>query len=635
MWVELAFTASRPNDYKILTNYNDRDMAREEFTFLPKAGASDPYAPYARLLQVQGGSFNFTRQPLSETPVVVRLHLNQWVRFDQPGEYRVSVESPRVTARPKSNEIVLHIVAVDPQWQRDELVRIHGVLDANPANGFRETPVREAGVRALCDLGTEDAAREMARRLPGDERAFRTYQSGLVRSPNRAAGVREMERMLQDSDTPIGELFLGVMANVSVDPGSDPGEMPRKSQANRTILYRKLADALPFKRGVALAASAATVLKFQDLPEEDRKRAAAILVERFGDLPADEQSNYLSARALFTREQQLSIYRIMFENGDGSVGPLPGGMALGRWYAMDQAGARAAVIAELQRPNPRFGERFLGFLPDKTLPQVEAALALHLLAATDAETQVNLAELLHRYATAAVLPAVLPFFSGPRVCEADNSVLAYVLKVDPATARPLIQSALAGRRPEDCPLLSGLDPSPFLEEMALGRLNDSSERVTMDAAWYLSRMGSSAAEPFLLARYEASIRNTNLTPDEMNFAASLVEALAQGQAWLYDAAKLRSNADRAPAGPVRQRWEQQLRAWSTGEIFVSVESNTPGRYDVAQYRYLTLDELKQKLVQFPKGTKFRWREEYPSPDPDPGLRDLLPWAEEKSISIAH
>ena len=640
MWVELAFTASSPNNYKVLTNYNDRNMAREEFTFVPDTGASDPYAPYSRLFQVQGGSFNFKQEPLSETPVVLRFHLNQWVRFDQPGEYRVSVVSPRLAVRPKSNEIVLHIVQADPQWQGEELARIRKVLDANPPSIYPETPVREAALRALCDLGTEDAAREMVRRLPGDERGFWTYGPGLVRSSNRAEGVREMERMLQDPDAPVTQLFLDVMAKVSIDPTSDPAEMVRKSEANRAILQRKSVAALPFKRGAALAASAATILGFRDLPDDDRKRAAGILIERFADLPAEMQSSYLSTRSLFTREQQLSIYRIVFERGDAGQGPLFAGIALGRWYAMDPVNARAAMIAEMQRPKPRFGERFLGFLPDKSLPQVEAELARHLVAGTtlatqaDIESQVHLAELLHRYATAAALPTVLPFLNGPRVCEAENSVLAYVLKVDPATARPLIQRALSGARPQSCALLSGigLDANPFLEELALSRLNDPSHRVALDAAGYLGRRGSSASEAYLLARYENWTRNTKFSADEMNFGSSLVAALAQGQAWLYDAVKLRSTADRAPTGPVRQRWEEELRHWS-GELFVSPETNTPGRYDVAQYRYLTLDELKQKLVQFPRGAKFRWSEQDPSADPGPAFRDLAQWAVDKGISI--
>ena len=36
------FTASTPNTYNLLTNYNDRDMAREEFIVNPQDGAAIP-----------------------------------------------------------------------------------------------------------------------------------------------------------------------------------------------------------------------------------------------------------------------------------------------------------------------------------------------------------------------------------------------------------------------------------------------------------------------------------------------------------------------------------------------------------------------------------------------------------------
>ncbi len=222
--------------------------------------------------------------------------------------------------------------------------------------------------------------------------------------------------------------------------------MGRQSQANYKTLQQRLVEALPFKRGAARAVSADTVLLVTGLPEDDRKRAVAALVENFADLP---MGHFQSSLTLFTREQQLSIYRILFERGDLGEGTLAAGTALARWYEMDPDGARAAIITELQRPKPRFGVRFLGLLPDKSLPQVESALAQHLVADTDlktdadVESQVNLAELLNRYATPAVLPAVLPFFNGParRALGGERLSSCMVLRADPDAARPLVQRA--------------------------------------------------------------------------------------------------------------------------------------------------------------------------------------------------
>jgi hypothetical protein len=61
--LDLDFTANTPNPYKLLTNYNDRDMAREEFNITPQEGSSDPLAPYEHLVPVSGGSFHWPCSP--------------------------------------------------------------------------------------------------------------------------------------------------------------------------------------------------------------------------------------------------------------------------------------------------------------------------------------------------------------------------------------------------------------------------------------------------------------------------------------------------------------------------------------------------------------------------------------------
>jgi len=64
-------------------------------------------------------------------------------------------------------------------------------------------------MRALCDLGTDEAAREIVHRLRDDGRHYLLYMIGLIRSPNRTAGLREMDQLLQAPDFPVTlkELF--------------------------------------------------------------------------------------------------------------------------------------------------------------------------------------------------------------------------------------------------------------------------------------------------------------------------------------------------------------------------------------------------------------------------------------------
>jgi hypothetical protein len=195
------------------------------------------------------------------------MNLNQWIRFDRPGEYHISAinhrvsdsSRPRFDVGPKSNQIAIKIVAADPQWQREQLTRILRTLDAAPAR-YRIDQIPNA-LRELCDLGTEAAAIEIARRIGaiGRDFGFRLYEMALIRSPFRAAAIREMQRLLADPDTPIGSLFLFGLANVSVDPADSRAQMVQRAVAKRAEVRQALMNALPSKRGQARDASDAAL----------------------------------------------------------------------------------------------------------------------------------------------------------------------------------------------------------------------------------------------------------------------------------------------------------------------------------------------------------------------------------------
>jgi hypothetical protein len=89
-------------------------------------------------------------------------------------------------------------------------------------------------------------------------------------------------------------------------------------------------------------------------------------------------------------------------------------------------------------------------LPDKVLPNEQHTIAAHFLATNDYNVEGNLASLLNRYADAAVLPQVLPKIArkldGLWACIPENNAVAYVQKVDPEAAKPLIERVTSGCR---------------------------------------------------------------------------------------------------------------------------------------------------------------------------------------------
>src|SRR5262249_48771620 len=93
--IELLFSSSTPKAYQLdLANY-DRSgrMSIEQFRVEPSLGWADPIASY--LGGIGGGLRGIG--PLSNEPTTIELQLNEWIRFDKPGQYKVHVTSHRVS----------------------------------------------------------------------------------------------------------------------------------------------------------------------------------------------------------------------------------------------------------------------------------------------------------------------------------------------------------------------------------------------------------------------------------------------------------------------------------------------------------------------------------------------------------
>src|SRR5947199_9186233 len=82
-------------------------MSYERFVLSPAEGAVDPLPTYNGSM---GGLTSY--QFLSPEPWTIKLNLNEWIRFTQPGEYRLVVTSNRVSTRDRSNPLGASVVTV-------------------------------------------------------------------------------------------------------------------------------------------------------------------------------------------------------------------------------------------------------------------------------------------------------------------------------------------------------------------------------------------------------------------------------------------------------------------------------------------------------------------------------------------
>src|ERR1700677_4079269 len=176
--LELSFAATETKRYEMTNAGYDRSgrMGYESFSVNPSSGWADPLEKYFANGEFMGGGL-FNIVPLEPKPVLILLNLNEWMRFDEPGTYRVTVSSSRVNDSTKgelfrgnggvpltSNTLELQIVAATPEWQAQRLKEILQAKDS-PTPTEVEQKRQQDAVRDLRFLGTDGAIMQMAANL--------------------------------------------------------------------------------------------------------------------------------------------------------------------------------------------------------------------------------------------------------------------------------------------------------------------------------------------------------------------------------------------------------------------------------------------------------------------------------------
>jgi hypothetical protein len=177
--LSLTLTAPDNNRYEITSSSSNRQgcMDYEDFEVTPNKGWVDPLATYYG--GGCGGSFLSSLGLLSSKPTIMQHDLNEWIRFDRPGVYKLTVISHRVDepasqSKPanhltlRSNSIELHVIPATPEWQRTKLNSILQQLHAMAARPGMPLPGRTEAIADLRYLATEGAIKELAASLRDD-----------------------------------------------------------------------------------------------------------------------------------------------------------------------------------------------------------------------------------------------------------------------------------------------------------------------------------------------------------------------------------------------------------------------------------------------------------------------------------
>ncbi|HWC19224.1 MAG TPA: HEAT repeat domain-containing protein, partial [Terriglobales bacterium] len=684
--LEVSYSAAVKDRYQINMAQYDRSgrMEYEHFHVTPEDGAIDPLAN--RMGGIGGGLTGF--KFLDAQPWTIRLNLNEWVRFTKPGEYSLNIDSNRVSVRDSasvlgtspiavhSNEIKLKVVPATREWQMQVFKQAVADLDEpnlhDLALSEQNAKSKRAALETLRFLGAPESIHELTRRMRGEDQGGLDYicMLGVAYSPLPDVARSAVHEALADPNHPITQNFLYMMTTLGTNnraPAMDAQHW--RDERRRTL--EELIGVLSKKQGKALAVSLSTAVNeawdVPDLPKTMTDRLVEELVLIFDQLSTQEQNLLLTYRwdkiaspklvPLLRRVAEHYEYFPQLREMNAYDKLLVSGSALRHWYEVDPEGARPAVIAEITRTRPRYSARVLGMLPDKTLPEADSALAEH-LASADGESLENIASLIARYATDAILPQMLNKLDpviGKWDCTVQDSLLAYVLRVNPAMARPRIEQAIAARGSGyfacNRGLFQGISEihfDPVLEEIGIRSLDDPDPEVAMTAATMLGRFGSPAAESALLTRYQRWAQHwvgkeseLNLTfaqssrdlNNQLGLGQNLMMALATGQHWFSDDKKLEQLSQITNVKRIQNQMEQYLKTWQNRPLTMSFSHFGP--YDefhaqVAQYEVQSMEALKEKLAQFPAATKFALNtQSYVSPT------DLKETAEIREFVRAH
>ena len=657
---------------------------RWTFSLSPADGWADYTKIFSGPRTFSGPSFTVPRRDLSGGQQTFPYRLTDRFRFDKPGHYHLSLELTigldDDTTQPGAGEHVaphsvtlmreldLEIIPADQAWQK-QIVRDGRQAYfqpqppvTNPSSADLEHYYKATG--ALCILGTPEAAAVLADALAQNHQDARTC---LERTRDIPAAIAELQRRLVDPSVAVNVTFFQTLVLLQNFVAAQKAQLPLLSQtfidADRDALFASL----PKKQPDAQIASLATILSSPlrasgdgmdlayDLPFTDPVIAAA--AANFDRLPLDLQRQLLTeAWPRIHSPLMLPVVRRLAEAGSGP--------ALLRWQELDPAAANNFIALEIARPQPRFSSFYLR-LPDRSLPAQDQQLAANFIAASAQSNDqlVHAATLLHRYATRAVLPAVLPVIDDKFLgwsCSIQLPLMAYVVKVAPDEAAPRIAKLLASpHRNQQCTsrtltTLGALESGAALDKIALAEIEAATPNAP-DAAHYLEQYGGSSVnyvsadrtsplkqkiwEQLKLAhdrwvsiggekRMQANVG----TPEDgalRELWGALTDAYEKAQAWVLtpeDEARLTALLGNETIAGLKcvfhcngtlgvgpspgefsiysshnADWRQVQDARESMEYLDSPERL---RYNINQYSCPSMNSLKQKMVQFPPGSTF-------------------------------
>jgi hypothetical protein len=621
-----------------------------------------------------------------DQPFVINKLLNDRFRMDKPGKYQVSVTTNRLGFPITSTSVELEILPSDPAWEESELKRAIALIGSARDRG---SPAWEQGCRVLRYLGSQAAEVEMARLEAGPTRC--DFDIPLINAVHRKVVLAELEKGLTDPALEISMNYLRTLAFVSLyeqHPGwypvpvHNPGqiESPETSalwtkrgvrEAEEIRYARLLADSLATKSPSARAFSLETLINLGrslGTTEVPPDLVAAVLKQLPGTFAKMSWSGreyvLLNEWDVFEGPVMQSVLEDMIQ-GERWFGT--NAIALRRLNELSPVAARPAILRLLKEPitnssNPGFipisdRQEFietLGMLPEKELPELDGIVQQRLQSAQNEVELEVWTGLLQRYSSAAIAGPLQPWFEariGKIWCGAEANLLAYFLRIDPQDGAAMLRKVTQTDVPGCLPLkrLARIRMSQEVEKAALTALDDPRPAKVVEALGVLQSYGSPATEEPILRHFRqwhdswasrAKELDASAGSDQANVEVGYVCALGAAQTWRASEDDWQSFKGLCVTNSCKENAPRFMQCMGS-RYNLMIEISDPGhdfefreRVSIGNPGPGTLERLKEKMLQFPKGFVFtidaRNREKHVI---QRYYEELRPWAREHGFDL--
>ncbi len=632
--LRLQFSSTLANTYRLNAATYDRSgrLPTEEFV-MEQNDVVDPWRDYfgSGVMGGVGGGLRSLPPVLGLEPHEITLDLNDWFRFDRAGRYRFYLKSHRLENSAVVSNIVELEIVDDAAWREAQLARLRARLEQSDETARQE-------LRTLGTPGAVELVLEIARQgRHGVDSLL------LVGARDRAHAVAALDRYLADEAIAIGEYDVRLRALVTFVQrwGLPPLPTAFWQLQDERRLQEVIAEAerrqglfAQFVREEAVRLIPVALKKQGEARKSSAREIGALALEEARKAGLVEPENYgltraelIAGFATFDQDRQGELLDTKWDLVRGpemipvltkAVRGAPVGLQdvmMRRLRELSPAEAWGIVKQELVAGN-------LDFATMKEFPAVDVPEADAILRQRLREDPATALPLVARFGTVKLAGPMRELWARRmRSCFPEQEVVTYLARVFPAAegeGREALRLAMRSREGRGCSTwllvhVGRVVWSEAVQAEAIEALNDSDVKTAEGAALILAEQGDLRVEEPLWRRLELG------GPEIRD---GLMEAMGSARAWRLDDARRKRLLSFCPDLECRQRW-------AAGHPVTVDVSNGGSMYPVAfrvgGYTARTLGGLKQKLLQYPAGTAFRWcpQESNPIDSFTPGMREEM------------